>query len=124
MHSVDNTSLISMSSHDRSHQINGFFNESDMIRTNNKIKTNVIIVNFSDGMWNFEEFETLSLCSTYGIHRLLPVAGKLWCSAQSDVLVLNPNTLTVEVCYSRDNITVHCTGKMAILNEYRKVGGA
>ena len=50
------------------------------------------------GTWDLEHLEIVCMGSaTAPVNRMLPVAGKLWCACQNEIMILNPNTLDVEV---------------------------
>ena len=50
------------------------------------------------GTWDLEHLEIVCMGSaTAPVNSMLPVAGKLWCACQNEIMILNPNTLDVEV---------------------------
>ena len=52
----------------------------------------------SGGTWDLEHLEIVCMGSaTAPVNSMLPVAGKLWCACQNEIMILNPNTLDVEV---------------------------
>jgi len=53
----------------------------------------------SEGTWDTENPYTRAIGSvTAPIVKMLAVAGKLWCGRQNNICVINPLTLTIEVC--------------------------
>ena len=56
-------------------------------------------VSFSvDGIWDIDNPEDIILGNTSTpVTKMLPVAGKLWCACQNEIMVLSPSSLLVEV---------------------------
>ena len=51
-----------------------------------------------EGYWESSEYDTVTLTSASApVNKLLPVAGKLWCAANNDIIVVNPTSLEPEV---------------------------
>ncbi len=60
------------------------------------------------GCWDFEHQEVLIISNaTSPITRMVPVAGKLWCCCQNEIMVINPHSLIIEVRFQAKTLLNH-----------------
>ena len=71
----------------------------------------------SDGLWDIESPETVTLASaSTPLNKMLAVAGRLWCACGSNVYVINPLTVDVEVSVTLiRSCVLGCNSKLMIM---------
>ena len=69
---------------------------------------------FAEGIWDTDSPETVTLTSANApINKMLPVAGKLWCASLGDIMVVDPESMEIEVTFRYGIKAVcYCSARM------------